>query len=88
MRKPSALLIIIFAILSLSLWDAFGLEPKMYYRQCGMFVGYLRRMDGGEKFRTFMLSLYKGDEFGKAFESAFGTTVEKSWDVYVGGLGR
>ncbi|WP_243374101.1 hypothetical protein [Geotalea sp. SG265] len=64
---------------------SYGLKPPMFYRQSGMFVSYLRRMDEA-RFKAFLLAAVEGREFSEAFESAYGVGIDVAWQRFVGQL--
>ncbi|MGA2193429.1 MAG: hypothetical protein ABSG42_08665 [Nitrospirota bacterium] len=57
----------------------------MFYKQGGMFVAYMKRQ-GEAKFRTFMLSIEDGRNFGDSFKAAYGMGIGKSWEMFRGQL--
>jgi hypothetical protein len=63
-------------------WNAFGLEPHMFYRQSFMYVSYLKHLDES-KFRTFLLALENNRQFEDSFCSIFGLTMDAAWQQFV-----
>ena len=64
---------------------SYGIEPPLFYRQSGMFVAWLRRLDQ-ERFRSFLLAIEDGGEFEESFNKAFGLSLDKAWLRFVGQL--
>jgi hypothetical protein len=62
--------------------SAYGLDAHMFYGQAGMFVGYLRSLDGA-RFQTVLHAVEEGAALGPAFESTYGFAVEVAWRRFV-----
>ena len=62
--------------------SSYGLKPTMFYRQSGMFVAWLRRLDEA-RFRSFLLTIEEGRGFGYSFKEAFGMSLDKAWGQFV-----
>lgn len=60
---------------------SYGLERDMFYRQSGMFTGYLRRRDGSA-FTGFVAALEQGGGFRRSFQKSFKMTVEAAWFAF------
>ena len=63
-------------------WNAYGLEPHMFYRQSFMYVSYLKHLDES-KFRTFLLALANNQRFEDSFNSIFGLTMDAAWQQFI-----
>jgi hypothetical protein len=61
--------------------SSYGVEPPMFYRQSGMFVAWLRRLDQ-EGFRRFLLAVEDGGEFAESFSNAFGLSLGTAWQRF------
>ena len=62
--------------------NSYGIEPHMFYRQSGMFVVWLMRLDQ-ERFRSFMLAIEDGGRFDESFTKAFGQSLDAAWQRFV-----
>ncbi len=60
----------------------FGIKHQfkhhMYYRQCMLFVNFLKKEDP-EGFKEFIIDLQKRMDFSDAFRTAFGTDIMTKW---------
>jgi hypothetical protein len=56
----------------------YGLDAHLFYRQAGMFVGFLRAADEA-KFATFVRAIEQGDAIGPALLHAYGEPVPVMW---------
>lgn len=61
---------------------SFNLDPYMFYKQAGMFVGFLREVDE-EKFKIFILGLAAGQAFEPAFVGAYHQPIDVLWGEFV-----
>ncbi len=61
---------------------AHGLEPHMFYRQSGMFIAYLQRTDEA-RFKTLLLAIEDGNALERAFQNAYGKSLEIAWREFV-----
>lgn len=57
---------------------SYGLPYPVFYRQAGMFVGYLRNMDRAA-FQRALHSLFEGNNFQDGFEQAYGHPIDYYW---------
>lgn len=60
----------------------FGLTPHMYYRQCALFVSFLRDADPAA-FRTLMEAVAAQQPFDQAVARSLGASVENLWQRFV-----
>jgi predicted peroxiredoxin len=61
---------------------AFGLEHHMFYRQSGMFVAHLQRVDEA-RFKAFLLAIEDGKSLASAFQTAYGKGVGIAWRDFI-----
>ncbi|SCZ59431.1 peptidase MA family metallohydrolase [Thiohalomonas denitrificans] len=62
---------------------SYGVQPHMFYRQSTMFVEFLERNYGEEKFGNLLRRLFGGERFDGAFVAAFGRPVPIAWSEFV-----
>jgi len=67
--------------------NSYGLTPPMFYRQSGMFVAYLLRLDEA-RFRSFLLAIEDGHGFGDSFTKSYGMDVDEAWQQFTERLKR
>ncbi|WP_303908691.1 peptidase MA family metallohydrolase [Thiohalomonas denitrificans] len=68
---------------SLAQTRSYGLQPHMFYYQSTMFVKFLKRRYGEEKFESLLSRLFGGERFDDAFVAAFGRPVPKAWSEFI-----
>ncbi|ABB31745.1 hypothetical protein GeomeDRAFT_0175 [Geobacter metallireducens RCH3] len=61
--------------------NSYGLTPPMFYRQSGMFVAHLQRLDEA-RFRSFLLAIKDGHGFGDSFAKSYGMGVDEAWQQF------
>ncbi len=61
---------------------SYGLEPRMFYRQASLFVGYLRDLSS-VRFGLFILAIEDGKDFEKAFRSIYDISINEAWEDFV-----
>lgn len=61
--------------------EDYGLERSMFYRQCSMFVFYLKHRDE-VGFRAFIMEIEDGENFEKTFRKVFGVSVGEAWKEF------
>jgi hypothetical protein len=61
----------------------YGLTHHMFYRQSGLFIGYLKQLDEG-RFKAFLLAIEDKRPLERALEDAYGRSVETIWREFVG----
>jgi len=59
-----------------------GLTPQMFYRQCMMFVVYLKNIDE-QKYRSFLLCIQDGAGFSESFHDAFDVSLAEIWNEFL-----
>ena len=64
---------------------SYGLEPHMFYRQCSLFVGYLKTLSEIH-FGLFILAIEDGGDFGKSFRSVYGMSIDDMWQDFTTSL--
>jgi len=60
----------------------YGMTHHMFYRQSSLFVGYLKQLDEGQ-FKAFLLAIEDRQPLVRAFEDAYGKSVEAAWWEFV-----
>ena len=75
------------ALLNLSLPGSKGLEPKIFYRQSGMFVQFIAHSHPLQ-FESFLKGLQEGKPFEEQFAGAFKSNVDKMLQVFIDTLRR
>lgn len=65
----------------------FGLKTHMFYRQAGMFVGWLQAQGAG-KFQQLLEAIQAGGEFEESLIAAYGMNLDQSWQGFVDSLGN
>jgi hypothetical protein len=60
----------------------YGIAHHMFYRQSGMFIGYLKRSDE-QRFKAFLLGIEDQRSLEWAFEHAYGKSIETAWREFV-----
>ena len=75
------------ALLNLNLPGPKGLEPKIYYRQSGMFVHFMVR-NHPEQFESFLKSLQEGKNFEAQFAECFKCNVNALIQAFIATLRR
>lgn len=75
------------ALFNLNLPGSKGLEPKIFYRQSGMFVCFLAQ-DRPAQFETLVKGLQEGKTFDAQFAGAFKCNVNTMLQVFIGTLRR
>lgn len=75
------------AVFNLSLPGPKGLEPKIFYRQSGMFVQFMAR-SYPVQFETFVKSLQDGKNFETKFAECFKCKVSTMLQAFIGTLRR
>lgn len=61
---------------------SYGMTPHMFYRQCGLFVSYLRNQ-APDRFQELVRHIEQGRSFREAFAEAYGTSVQSWWRTYL-----
>ncbi len=62
-----------------------GLEPKIFYRQSGIFVGYLA-ITYPKQFKTFLQGIQAGNSFEPGFTECFGFKLDEMLQVFISSL--
>jgi len=62
-----------------------GLSPQMFYRQSGMFIGYLRSRDP-HRFNLFIAALLDRVPFERAFRAAYHGPADMVWQQFAARL--
>ncbi len=75
------------ALLNLNLPGPKGLEPKIFYRQSGMFVQFMAS-SYSVQFETFVKSLQEGESFEEQFAECFTCKVGTMLQAFIGKLRR
>lgn len=75
------------ALFNLNLPGPKGLEPKIFYRQSGMFVQFMAR-NHPEQFETFVKSLQERKNFEAQFAECFKSKVSAMLQAFIGTLRR
>lgn len=65
--------------------STYGLEPHMFYRQTGLFVAYLHKLNP-TAFRMLLDELTKKKSFELSFTHAYGESIDAAWRDFVLGL--
>lgn len=73
------------ALLNLTLPGTRGLEPKMFYRQSGMFVQYMAGTHSSQ-FATFVKGLQEGKPFEAEFAAAFNVKLDEMLQTFIRSL--
>jgi hypothetical protein len=60
----------------------YRLTHHMFYRQSGMFIGYLKQLDELQ-FKAFLLSIEDKQSLEQAFDVAYGRSLEAAWHEFV-----
>lgn len=60
----------------------YGLDPHLYYREASMFIAYLLHLDE-QKFKVLLLTVEDGKSFAGAFQSAYNTTIDETWQQFI-----
>ena len=61
--------------------SSYGLETAQFYRQSGMFVDHLRKLDGAA-FKDFMRDVENGEGFSRPFQRRFGMNIGTAWQAF------
>ncbi|WP_026840467.1 M48 family metalloprotease [Citrifermentans bremense] len=75
------------ALLNLTLPGSKGLEPRIFYRQSGMFVQYMAGRYPAQ-FETLVKGLQEGNPFEAEFAAAFNLKVDEMLQSFIGSLRR
>ena len=75
------------ALFNLNLPSSKGVEPKIFYRQSGMFVQFMAH-SYPLQFESFLKGLQEGKNFEEQFVSAFKSNVDKMLQAFIGTLRR
>lgn len=75
------------ALFNLNLPGSKGLEPKIFYRQSGMFVRFMAH-SYPTQFEIFVKSLQEGEAFEAPFDRAFKCNVNTMLQAFIGTLRR
>jgi hypothetical protein len=75
------------ALLNLNLPGSKGLEPKIFYRQSGMFIQFMAH-SYPLQFESFLKGLQAGKGFKEQFAGAFNSNVDKMLQDFIGALWR
>jgi hypothetical protein len=75
------------ALFNLNLPGPKGLEPKIFYRQSGMFVQFMAH-SYPLQFESFIKGLQEGKNFKQQFEGTFQCNVDMMLQVFIGTLRR
>lgn len=75
------------ALFNLNLPGSKGLEPKIFYRQSGMFVQFIAH-SYPLQFESFIKGLQEGKNFEKQFSDSFKSNVDEMLQVFIGTLRR
>lgn len=75
------------ALFNLNLSGPKGLEPKIFYRQSGMFVQFMAH-SYPLQFESFLKGLQEGKNFEEQFTGAFKSNVDKMLQTFIGTLRR
>lgn len=75
------------ALFNLDLPGSKGLEPKIFYRQSGMFVQFMAQ-SYPVQFETFVKSLQEGKNFEALFAECFNFNVSAMLQAFIGTLRR
>lgn len=59
-----------------------NLKPHMFYRQCMMFVEYLKTSDESG-FQKLLLSVESGERFSEAFQTAYAEQLKELWGDFL-----
>ena len=54
----------------------------MFYKQAGMFVGFLREIDE-KKFKAFILAVAAGKTFEPAFVDVYHQSIDALWGEFI-----
>lgn len=58
--------------------SSYGLRSSIFYRQAGMFVDYLRELDG-KAFQAALRGVLKGEDLQNSFRTAYGQPLAVLW---------
>jgi hypothetical protein len=59
----------------------YGLEPRMYYRQAGLFVDYLRKVNP-QAFEAALVGVINGISFREVWPTYYGRTILELWQSF------
>jgi hypothetical protein len=60
----------------------YGMTHHMFYRQSSLFIGYLKQLNAAQ-FKTFLLAIEDKRPLERAFEDAYGRSLEAAWREFV-----
>lgn len=58
--------------------DSYGLAPGMYYRQAGLFVGWMDQTDSAA-FKRLLAAVGRGEGFAESVAASYGRPLETLW---------